>query len=188
MTKSPLFDYYSKNEADMLQRIYQDKKTNGYKITSKKMFKVEVDIMTDVIKYLNAKGIYVLYVYDALLCVGKDETLVIETMNRIILEHGVKTNVKSDGIVIERLPNSEAVEVVKYALDEMVNLYDVLPQLTFSVDDTIKIIYGIDCSNILMVELFQYFGKQIREKKYRDYDGVAITSDTIMKLKSMIKT
>lgn len=104
MTESPLFDYYSKNEADMLTRIYQDKKEHGYKITSKKMFKVEVDIMSDVVKYLNAKNVYVLYVYDALLCEEKDKVFVIETMNRIVLEHGVKTSVKNDSLVIEPLP------------------------------------------------------------------------------------
>ena len=91
MIESPLFDYYSKNEADMLARIYHDKKEHGYKITSKKMFKVEVDIMTDVVKYLNSRNVYVLYVYDALLCEEKDEAFVIESMNRIILEHGIKT-------------------------------------------------------------------------------------------------
>ena len=58
------------------------------------MFSVEVDIMTDVIKYLNTKNVNVLYVYDALLCEEKDKPLVVETMNRIILEHGVKTRVK----------------------------------------------------------------------------------------------
>ncbi|TGD57334.1 hypothetical protein [Flavobacterium humi] len=94
MTASPLFNYYSKNEANMLSRLYHDKKTNGHKITSQKMFKLEVVIMTDVIKYLNSIGIYVLYVYDALLCEEKDKTVVMETMNRIILEHGVKTCVK----------------------------------------------------------------------------------------------
>lgn len=94
MIKSPLFNYYSKHEPDMLSRIYRDKKANSYKITSKKMFKLEVEIMTDVVKYLNSLGIYVLYVYDALLCEEKDKTVVMETMNRIILEHGVKTCVK----------------------------------------------------------------------------------------------
>ena len=94
--ESPLFGYYSKHEPDMLQQIYNDKKEHGYKITSKKMFKLEVEIMTEVIKYLNSVGVYVLYVYDALLCEEKDKTLVIETMNRIILEHGVKTNVKME--------------------------------------------------------------------------------------------
>jgi hypothetical protein len=103
MTESPLFDYYSKNEADMLSRIYQDKKANGHKITSKKMFKVEVDVMTDVVKYLNSKGVFVLYVYDALLCEYKDDAMVIETMNSIILEHGVTTRVKSHNLVIEPL-------------------------------------------------------------------------------------
>ena len=66
--ESPLFGYYSKHEPDMLQQIYNDKKEHGYKITSKKMFKLEVEIMTEVIKYLNSVGVYVLYVYDALLC------------------------------------------------------------------------------------------------------------------------
>ena len=94
MMESPLFDFYSKNEPDMLGRIYHDKNAHGHKITSKKMFEVEVNIMTDVIEYLNSKGIYTLYVYDALLCEEKDKELVAETMNRIILEHGVKTNVK----------------------------------------------------------------------------------------------
>lgn len=95
MMKSPLFGYYSKHEADMLSRIYYDKKENGYKITSNRMFAVEVEIMTDVIKYLNSIGIYVLYVYDALLCENKNRIKVTETMNRIILEHDVTTNVKT---------------------------------------------------------------------------------------------
>ncbi|MCG2610651.1 hypothetical protein LZZ90_03935 [Flavobacterium sp. SM15] len=101
MIKSPLFNYYSKHEPDMLSRIYHDKKANGYKITSKKMFKLEVKIMTDVIKYLNSVGIYVLYVYDALLCEEKDKPVVMETMNRIILEYGVKTCVKDTSAKID---------------------------------------------------------------------------------------
>jgi hypothetical protein len=94
MRRSQLFDYYSTNEPDMLAQIYHDKNQHGHKITSKKMFKVEVDIMSAVIRDLNAKGIYVLYVYDALMCEEKDRELVALTMNRIILEHGVKTSVK----------------------------------------------------------------------------------------------
>ena len=101
MMASPLFGYYSKYEPDMLQQIYNDKKANGYKITSKKMFAVEVQIMTDVIKYLNSVGVSVLYVYDALMCEEKDKTLVVETMNRIILEHGVKTCVKDASAEIQ---------------------------------------------------------------------------------------
>jgi hypothetical protein len=59
------------------------------------MFKVEVDIMTDVVEYLNVRNVCVLYVYDALLCEDKDKALVIETMNGIILEHGIKTGAKT---------------------------------------------------------------------------------------------
>lgn len=94
MRKSPLFGYYSNNEPDMLARIYKDKSEHGHKITSQKMFAVEVGVMSDVIKDLNAKGIHVLYVYDALVCEEKNSKLVAETMNRIILEHGIKTTAK----------------------------------------------------------------------------------------------
>jgi hypothetical protein len=94
MRQSMLFGYYSKNEPDMLARIYHDKKENGHKVTSQKMFGVEVAIMTDVIKYLNDNGANVLYVYDALLCEQKDFDLVAKTMNRIVLEHGIRTSIK----------------------------------------------------------------------------------------------
>nr|WP_315172328.1 hypothetical protein [uncultured Flavobacterium sp.] len=187
MLKSPLFAFYSNHEPDMLSRIYNDKKEHGHKVTSAKMFSVEVAIMTEVIKCLNSKGVFVLYVYDALLCEDKNKALVIETMNRIILEHGVKTNVKSDGLVIEPLPGPKAEVVAKYALDEIVNLYDVLPQLSFSVDDTIKIIYGINRSKVPMLQLVNYIGKQNKEQKYLDYDGVSITSFVVTKLKAIVK-
>ena len=79
----------------MLKHIEKDKKANGNKVTTRKMFEAEVNIMADVITNLNATGIQVLYVYDALVCEEKDEPVVIEAMNRIILEHGVKTSVKA---------------------------------------------------------------------------------------------
>ena len=68
MKKSALYQYYLENEPKMLEGIRKDKKQNGYKVTSRRMFKAEVGIMTDVIKDLNQKGIHVLYVYDALVC------------------------------------------------------------------------------------------------------------------------
>ena len=106
MRRSPLFGYYSINEPDMLVRIYHDKNEHGHKITSQKMFAVEVAIMSDVIKDLSAKGVHVLYVYDALVCEEKDSELVAETMNRIILEHGVKTTAKLN-TAIKDTPTSE---------------------------------------------------------------------------------
>lgn len=151
------------------------------------MFKVEVEIMTDVIKYLNPLGVYVLYVYDALLCEQKDKALVIETMNRIILEHGVMTCVKVDEVdSIEPQAEPPAMELPKFTLDEVVNLYEVLPMLLFDVTDTMKIISDINHSKIKMTVLVDYIGKQNKAQKYNDYDGVPITADKIAMLKNII--
>lgn len=192
MRKSPLFDYYATNEPAMLARIYKDKNEHGHKITSQKMFAVEVDIMSAVISDLNAKGVYVLYVYDALLCEEKDSELVAETMNRIILEYGVMTSVKNDSLVnnidlIESIHEPETAHLLKYTLDEIINLYEVLPKLSFEVEDILKIISGIDNSNVQMIELVDYFNKQNAQQKYNDYDGVPITASMISKLKNLIK-
>lgn len=191
MLKSPLFEFYSKYEPDMLSRIYNDKKEHGYKVTSAKMFSVEVAIMTDVIKHLSTIGINVLYVYDALLCEEKDKTIVVETMNRIILEHGVYTCVKVDGAsaIVSNVPVAEtqAIALPKFALDEVVNLYDVLPMLSYDADDTMTIIYDLDYSQITMNELVKYVSKLAREQKYNDYNGVAVTQQVIKNLRSIVK-
>ena len=147
--------------------------------------------MTDVIKHLSTIGINVLYVYDALLCEAKDKTIVVDTMNRIILEHGVYTCVKVDGVLpvvtAEPVVKPQAMVLPKFALEEVVNLYDVLPMLSYDADDTMTIIYDIDYSNITMNELVQYIAKQAREQKYNDYNGVAVTQHVIKTLKSIVK-
>ncbi|WP_276381598.1 hypothetical protein [Flavobacterium sp. H4147] len=51
----------------------------------------------------------------------------------------------------------------------------------------LKIITGIDHSNVEMAELVDYFNKQTTQQKYNDYDGVQITTIMISKLKSLIK-
>jgi hypothetical protein len=191
MLKSPLFTFYSNHEPDMLSRIYNDKKQYGHKVTSSKMFSVEVAIMTDVIKYLNTIGINVLYVYDALLCEEKDKAIVVETMNRIIVEHGVYTCVKVNGAlsvaITKPVPETQAVALPKFALDEVVNLHEVLPMLSYDANDTMTIIYDIDYSQITMNELVRYIAKQAREQKYNDYKGVKITQQVITNLKSIVK-
>ena len=191
MLKSPLFAFYSKHEPDMLSRIYNDKKEHGYKVTSAKMFSVEVSIMTDVINHLNTLGINVLYVYDALLCEEKDKAIVVQTMNRIILEHSVYTCVKVDGaspvVSPEPIAEPKTIALPKFALDEQINLYEVLPMLSFDAGDTMSIIYDIDHSRITMNELVQYISKLAREQKYNDYNGVQITQKVIENLKSIVK-
>lgn len=100
MKQSPLWDYYNKNEHEMLNRIVHEKLTDryGHKITSMRLFKKEVEIMTDVILRLNQESIYVGYVYDALLCEPKDAEKVKQIMDATILEHNVKTVAKLESL------------------------------------------------------------------------------------------
>ena len=93
LKKSPLYQYYLGREKLMLENLINDKHTNGYKITSQKLFKKEVEIMTSIIQELNCIGIYVIYVYDALYCKTSDKIIVTEIMNRTIIKHGVNTRI-----------------------------------------------------------------------------------------------
>jgi hypothetical protein len=88
---SDLYLYYSKYEAEMLNKIKEDKIINKHTYTSKLMFAKEVEIMSDCISQLNALDIQVMYIYDALACEEKDSALVEQIMNDTIIKHGVFT-------------------------------------------------------------------------------------------------
>lgn len=96
MKDSPLFDYYAKAEPKMLDNIILEKYSSDFKhkITSRKMFQSEVQIMMDVVTQLNKEDIYVGYVYDALFCHPKHANHVKELMDSILLKHGIKTQSK----------------------------------------------------------------------------------------------
>ncbi|SDQ18835.1 GIY-YIG nuclease family protein [Flagellimonas zhangzhouensis] len=96
MKESILYNYFLKNEPEMLSKLIKDKKEYGYKITARLMFAKEVEIMTECIKRLNQEGIYVIYVYDALYCKKSQAGTVIATMNETIQQLGVYTEVKSN--------------------------------------------------------------------------------------------
>jgi len=100
MKESPLWNYYETKEPEMLRRIVDEKRTDKlkYKITSMRLLKKEVEIMTSVIAKLNQEGIYVGYVYDALLSAPEDAARVKEVMDSVILEQGVKTSAKLESI------------------------------------------------------------------------------------------
>lgn len=93
MRKSILYPYYETNEPTMLKNIIADKNENNYKITSQKMFDLEVKIMTECIRRLNKIEINVLYVFDALLVKCSDQKAVENIMNQVISEMGIYTNV-----------------------------------------------------------------------------------------------
>ena len=102
MKKSPLFEYYLKKEPQMINNLIQEKifnteykhKCEKHKITSKRMFNMEVQIMTSVIEKLNDRGIHVIYVFDALYSHPNDVSVVEDLMNKTVLEYSVKTHVK----------------------------------------------------------------------------------------------
>ena len=96
MKRSPLYSYYSESETAMNEAIIKEKQMSlkGHRMTSMRMFAKEVEIMTECIKQLNSKGIYVGYVYDALFCKESDAKLVAEIMNTVVLEFNVFTTAK----------------------------------------------------------------------------------------------
>jgi hypothetical protein len=83
MKRSPLYSYYNESERVMNETIIKEKQMSvkGHKITSMRMFAKEVEIMTECIRQLNSKGIYVGYIYDALFCKESDAKIVEEIMN-----------------------------------------------------------------------------------------------------------
>jgi hypothetical protein len=96
MKRSPLYSYYSESEMAMNELIIKEKQMSlkRHRITSMRMFAKEVEIMTECIKQLNSKGIYVGYVYDCLFCKESDAKLVAEIMNTVVLEFNVFTTAK----------------------------------------------------------------------------------------------
>lgn len=94
MRDSVIYKYYSTHENKMIMNITQDKYSNGHKVTSQRLFKTEVDIMTEIVKRLNSIGVYVGYLYDALFCPPEKKDVVKQIMNQTILDFGVKTQVK----------------------------------------------------------------------------------------------
>lgn len=96
MKESPLHKYYEENESNMLRNIISEKYSSefNHKITSRRLFAKEVEIMTEVVEVLNKEFIYVGYVYDALFCHPFDANRVKEVMDSVIVKQGVKTTAK----------------------------------------------------------------------------------------------
>lgn len=88
---SPLFAYYQEKEPEMLSLMLRDKAANGYTATTTRMFQKEVEIMTKVIRKLNSEGIYVGYVFDALICKPEHRGYVKQVMNSEVYKCGVRT-------------------------------------------------------------------------------------------------
>lgn len=97
MKLSPLYDYYIKYEKWMLNNIIDEKRNDSqhkYKITSRRLFKMEVVIMTKVIQILNREKIYVGYVYDALFFNPMHAERVKEVMDNVAFNQKIYTKAK----------------------------------------------------------------------------------------------
>jgi hypothetical protein len=93
MQNSALYEFYLKNDPNMLDRIIKEKIEFGHKITSQKLFTKEVEIMTEIISQLSNEEIPTLYVYDAFLCKARDSVRVKKIMDTVLLNHSIKTTV-----------------------------------------------------------------------------------------------
>lgn len=105
-----LWHYYQAQEPEMMRALVAEKQQSGYKTTSRRMFTKEVEIMSEAIRRLNDLGIYVLYVYDALLCQQSHQDTVVSIMNEVALAHGVCTRVKAKNLTPKRLPRMATAE------------------------------------------------------------------------------
>jgi transcriptional regulator len=96
MKQSPLYPYYQQNEPIMLQNVIAEKYNSPFKhkITSRRLFAKEVEVMTAVIQQLNKEGIFVGYVYDALFFHPDYAKRVKEVMDTVIQQYGIKTVAK----------------------------------------------------------------------------------------------
>ena len=93
MKQSPLWNYYSKKDPDMLGRVVGEKAEEGYRMTSQRLFKEETKLMSEAIKILNGRGIYVLYIFDAIVCRKRHREEVADVMNYVAERNGVYTTV-----------------------------------------------------------------------------------------------
>lgn len=94
MEKSIVYQYYKEHEPEMLERIISDKYNNGHEITSRRLFELEVKIMSEIIKQLNKKDIVVGYTFDALFCKKSVGDYVEKVMNEIAIKNNIYTVAK----------------------------------------------------------------------------------------------
>lgn len=96
LRQSPLYNYYNRFENWMLTNIINEKQADihKHKITSHRLFRLEVDIMTEVIRILNREHIYVGYVYDAIFFDPTHAERVKEVMDTVVIKLGVYTTAK----------------------------------------------------------------------------------------------
>jgi len=96
MKSSKLFKYYNSIESNVMNEIILDKQMHSHKITSKLLFTLENNLMSNVIVKLNKENIFVGYTYDALFVAESVVNKVVEVMNQTALEMNIYTIAECD--------------------------------------------------------------------------------------------
>jgi hypothetical protein len=96
MVNNKLYTYYNNIDSRLMFEVVEDKKINTYKITSKLLFNLEVELMENVIKKLNALKIYPIYIYDALMANENDIEIITKIMNETALEMNIFTSAENN--------------------------------------------------------------------------------------------
>lgn len=77
------------------------------------------------------------------------------------------------------------VEVKDYSIDDMVNLYQLLPTLDYSPKEIMYLVDIFDTSNVTIRTLISTIGKLMKEQKYNDYTGPVFDKDRIHNIKQI---
>lgn len=80
--------YYKDKCGDMVEKLIRLKKSRGHKEISSRLFKLEVEIMTEVQKELTKRSIDAVYVYDCFMVEPHNKEYVDYLMQRVALEKG----------------------------------------------------------------------------------------------------
>lgn len=172
LENSPLYKYYNEKEPLLMKWLLLDKQTHGHKYTSTLLFILEVQIMTEVIKRLNAMNIFVGYGYDALFTNESNKTTVEDMMNIVIKEFDVYTatydkNKTSNDV--ETKNNETILETKEMFLDDSIDLYSneeifdyVKNKLTYLVKTDVAT-YRNKCKTI--EDIFKYLKNINSERK-----------------------
>jgi len=94
MERSKLWDYYNAHHQKMVVNITSEKRREGYKRPTQKLFSMEVGIMTEIVKRCMESGIIVVYIFDELLCKEDFKVDVRAIMEEVCEEKGLKIIVK----------------------------------------------------------------------------------------------
>lgn len=90
-----VYHYYNLKDPDFMDVLLKEKENNP-KLTTKKMFTKEVELMTTIMDQFDALNIKALYIYDAVMVEPKNVTKALEIMNAAAIKLNIHTIATKD--------------------------------------------------------------------------------------------